>query len=309
MRRALLLAAVAVPVIVLAAIPAQNGQLLDFNNFSNAPEWQPNGASFINADMCAGRASPQLEWNLGQTPPTNSQNYQLYASNKQPAAPSGSTVVQCATQDDTAVPPTKAGQIGSGTQTTAVARNTSVSGNTAVTKAGLTCDGNSELRPFFICAHQLTGSTVTSTAIGQFVVQVNAPTSPKLNSVSPGNGRVTASWDVPSGGATADHYIIQATPVGGGTTISSGNVTATSGDVSGLDNTTTYSVTVIAVSIGGNPSAPSNALEAAPQPTAGFWEVYQNRGGEDGGGCASGPGGVLALLGTASFLALRRRRS
>ena len=66
---------------------------------------------------------------------------------------------------------------------------------------------------------------------------------------------------------------------------------------------------MLAFSIGGNASTPSNAIEVSPQPTAGFWEVYQNRGGEDAGGCASGPGGILALLGTASFLALRRRRS
>jgi uncharacterized protein (TIGR03382 family) len=102
----------------------------------------------------------------------------------------------------------------------------------------------------------------------------------------------------------ADSYVASASTVAGGRAVASATTDAESVTIGGLANFTTYSVTVRAISVGGNLSDPSFAVSGTPAPSAGFLEVY---GGVEKGGCSTGTAGALALLGTALVLAVRRR--
>lgn len=146
-------------------------------------------------------------------------------------------------------------------------------------------------------------------ARGTLALEVTPPAAPTVSSVWPGDGALVVdvtdnsttpaatSWRVKAVAADAiAHY--------------SGWETSKSGiRVEGLANGTPYTVTAFAKSDAGNESAESAAFgtQVAPQPVRDFFDVYVDSGGRDTGGCGSGPAGLLALLGAASVLWIRRR--
>ena len=103
-------------------------------------------------------------------------------------------------------------------------------------------------------------------------------------------------------------YEAIATPVGGGTAVSSGRggIGVTTLRINGLVNNQTYDVIARAYSSALNPGPDSAAVQGEPLPFESFWETYQSAGGQEQGGCGGGAGSLslLALL----PLALRRRR-
>jgi uncharacterized protein (TIGR03382 family) len=90
-------------------------------------------------------------------------------------------------------------------------------------------------------------------------------------------------------------------------TSSSSKTTSTSARLDGLENGTTYDVWVVAYSEAGNESAASELTFGTPVPVKGFWEVYQESGGVERGGCGAGGGGPALLALPLVLLALRRR--
>jgi hypothetical protein len=103
----------------------------------------------------------------------------------------------------------------------------------------------------------------------------------------------------PTCGTTA--YLSPMTPLGG------------EARIDGLTNNVQYIVTAFAYSAEGNESKESDAYtpldpgEVTPRPVRNFWGQYNFDGGRDTGGCDAGPAGLLALLGAAATLRLRRR--
>jgi uncharacterized protein (TIGR03382 family) len=183
-----------------------------------------------------------------------------------------------------------------------------------VTRAGFACNtpetSGGSLRSIFICA--TTGSGTTSTNLSVIVRLDNrVPPPPRVLSASPGNGALEVDWDASSG---ADRYRVVATPPAGSPhpTVTSPETKDTDRRITGLVNGVTYSVSVVAISIGGNPSnAESNKVPGTPVQTSDFWRHYQNQpGAQEEGGCSTAGGGgsaLLALLPLAAWLGGRRR--
>jgi fibronectin type III domain protein len=308
MRRTLLVVAVAlVPVLVLA-VSAIAGQLLETTNYS-----AKTGASYVNLAQCQGSATNnplRIEFNI---PNATGGTYNIFASTATPAPASGGSVDLCAeTSSPSAVPPVYAGSVGSTTADSAV-KDLAVSGAAVVTAItppnNKICDPSQENQQIWICAHWTDASANKdiASAKGKFILQFAKPDPPSAVSASPGSGKLYVSWNaVTTGAAPTDHYVAAATP-SGGATVFSGNATGTSATVDGLENGTEYAVVVYAYSIGGNQSDPSSpAVNATPVPGADFWDVYRNRGGAEQGGCSSGAAGALGLLAVGVLLVLRR---
>jgi hypothetical protein len=94
-------------------------------------------------------------------------------------------------------------------------------------------------------------------------------------------------------------------------------LTATSGQIKGLQNNVQYSVAVAAIDGVGNTGPLSNVTCNSPQQVDDFFEVYRASGGKAGGGyCATGWVGARHSKAAAFLLAaaslvffIRRRRS
>ncbi len=316
MRRALLLAALALPVGVRAVTPGV-GTLLEPDNFNAT-----SGKSYVNAAACSATKTLNLEWSIqtvGSKTFDQTGTFLIFASDTAPAVDSKTGGTFCAEKSTTTTPIVNAAQVDSFTASTSP-QSGLVSGLKAlqnvafVAAAATSCDSSIEGKLLYICAHwtDSNGNTQQGFAIGTFQVQVLAPNAPTSVSAGSGDGRLLVSWTasaVTDGFAPADHYIAQATPVGGTTTVYSEISTGTSATISGLQNGTEYTVVVYAYSVGGNRSADgSEPVTGTPIPSADFWKTYKDRGGVESGGCSSGPPDLLALAGAVSLLALRRRK-
>jgi MYXO-CTERM domain-containing protein len=172
-----------------------------------------------------------------------------------------------------------------------------------------TCDANKKI---YVCVHWFDSSNTRSGfAHSVLELSVLAPGAPVLDSVVPGDGRLHVGWTAPSSsGAEVDHYKIQATnPADTGEEPHwSGELGTTSGEIDGLTNGVTYDVVVFAYTDSDNQSEASNIMTGTPQPVDDYWDHYQDAGGQERGGCATGAAGALALLGAAGVLAIRRRK-
>jgi len=176
-----------------------------------------------------------------------------------------------------------------------------------VTPLAVQCDATKTL---YICVTWLSGSTGTANA--QLKVDADAPNPPTITGVDPGDGALTPHWSQPSGGA-ADATSFTATASSGGNPVSSCTVTgggSTSCRIAGLQNGTTYDVTVVAYSVTLNPSPASDPpAQGTPVPVDDFWRYYRKQLGQEEGGCGSGAAGLLALLLLVPLAPrLRRRR-
>jgi hypothetical protein len=163
----------------------------------------------------------------------------------------------------------------------------------------------------YVCVQhwQVGQSSAKATATGSASLQVLPPPVPVISSVAPGDTALFVSWDDgPSNGVTAASYDVTAV---GSTGTRTQNFTGRSNNrLGGLTNDVAYSVTVVAISAGGNRSDPSLAVIGTPKPVANFWDNYTGvPGHQEQGGCGGGPAGALSLLGVALALRGLRRRS
>jgi len=172
-----------------------------------------------------------------------------------------------------------------------------------------TCDDDTTI---YVCVHWRDSALARSGfAHSALKLSVLAPGAPVLDSVVPGDGRLHVRWTEPSSSdAEVDHYKIQATnPADTGEAPHvSGELGTTSGEIDGLTNGVIYDVVVFAYTESDNQSEASNMMTGTPQPVDDSWDHYQDAGGQERGGCATGAAGALALLGAAGVLAMRRRK-
>jgi hypothetical protein len=281
------LAGLAAMAALLPALAAAQVTVIETSDFENGDD------EIINIDECEGdfRSTFAISWRLPTTTAVPQVDVRI---------------------SDTANCPL--------TSTTTTARTTSLGvfsgltgslatpqpANNIVTLIGLTCTGG-QLRPINVCAVPTTAGDLTSGTVSS-VIQLDGqvPTPPTNVRVSPGDGALDVSWDASSG---ANRYEIVATPRDGGPAETSAETTDTSRRISRLRNGVTYDVAVVALSLGGNPSAPSDpAVEGTPVEIDNFWRRYQEAGGQEEGGCSTAGGGGLALVGWAALVARRRGR-
>jgi Fibronectin type III domain len=175
---------------------------------------------------------------------------------------------------------------------------------------GITCE-DGVLRSINVCAVITTAGTDAATGTQSAVIQLDGktPTPPANVRVTPGDSALDVTWDAAS---SANRYRVEATPQAGGETVRSSETTDTSRRISRLVNGTTYDVGVVALSIGGNPSALSAVVAGTPVEVDDFWRRYQGSpGAHEQGGCSTGGSGTLALSSLLGLLplVLRRRRS
>jgi MYXO-CTERM domain-containing protein len=239
--------------------------------------------------------------------------YEIWASNTAPSASSGTSApLYCPTADSTSSGITT-GEVDTLNATTETVASQDELLRAMVLAAGYDCSASSDTQIVYVCVHWKDSSgNRHGSATGQLEIQVLAPPAPALSSVTPGETRLYAGWSAGTGsGAPVSYYRIHAVPEGASDGPYSGEITGTSGTISGLETGKAYQVTVIAYSNPGeNPSAESNAVLGTPVPVTDFWEAYQAQAGREGGGCASGENGeLLALAGVVLALLVRRRRS
>lgn len=181
-----------------------------------------------------------------------------------------------------------------------------------------TCDGTANLT-LTVCV-QLTkadGTYVTS-ASGTLAIEREKPAQPITVVVTPGDSALLVSWAAGSGSTTvtstyrAEAYECTSETSCINTAASSaetGNDTSRSLRIGGLKIGTLYKVLVYSLSVNGTPSLPSDPKFGTPINALDYWELYQQTGGTEPGGCGGGPAGLTSLLAVAGALALRRRRS
>jgi hypothetical protein len=172
--------------------------------------------------------------------------------------------------------------------------------------------------PVYICVRSFdaSGAQISATAATATITVDGAqPAPPTGVVVTPGDSALNVSWSSSSSSAdggtsgVASSYRVVATSTVDGTTKTQ-TVTGTSARIEGLTIGTTYAVTVVAISTGGNESDPSAAVNGTPVQVDDFWRLYKSAGGREQGGCSTGAAGLLALVGAAFALrALSGRRS
>lgn len=274
------------------------------------------GDEYVNAAQCKGgdTTPTSLVWSTHVTTVfSTGGTYRLFASNTQPGT-SGTNLNYCPETDNTANG-VRAAQVGQDIDATSqqVTASVDFSPLDIVRAAGYdACNATSD-QTIYLCVHWYDANGARNGwADGTVKLSLTVPATPTAVWITPGDSALNVAWSAGSGGAVdATQYSVVATttdaldPAG---THSFGKTNDTSYRATGLVNGVTYSVVVYAYSKAGNPSAASAAVSGTPLPVADFWDVYRQRGGTERGGCASGAGGALALLGTAALLALSRRK-
>lgn len=315
MRRTLLLLALLAPALA-------RGQIIPAGEVRNGTSGGDD--PYINIEECSGvgRSGPiTLNWTIamegGGAPPAG--RYRIYASSKAPAAPTGSSLLQCEVQDvPTAVPPVYAAELGQVDvalgQNSGTAEVVTADLAAAATADGFTCDPSIETpleRTIHVCVHfAATGSTtVTGSATGTLVLSLERPSGPPSSlTITPGDHALNLSWPEVADAEGGYRYRLVEID-GAGNPVASpidGDVVAptTSVRVSGLQ-LADYAVGVWSLSIAMNPSEEFVMGVGRPAVVDDFWSYYD---GAEQGGCSTGSVGSVALLGLAGLLALLRRR-
>jgi hypothetical protein len=298
MRRALLLLlALAVPALVHAQ--TTTGTITFVPNASiGVAECNPDNGETID-----------VRWSVSATSVAGG-TYRVFASTRAPEADTNG-VTLCDTSD-VPVDGVKAAQIGRDITATQASQADDLLASEFVAATGYTCS-ETLTRTIYVCVHffPLNQSTPSASATGQLQLDLKAPAKPINVAVTPGEEALRVAWDEGTGGqADTSYYRIRAQSADARDTSAheSGKTTSTSGRIEGLVEGVEYQVTVIAFSDADNESEPSAAVPGTPVPVEDFFEHYGASGGQEQGGCASGPAGALGILGAALALAFHRRR-
>jgi uncharacterized protein (TIGR03382 family) len=306
MRRALLLLALLVP----ALARAQTSGGISFVPDANIGRTECDPANGETIDV---------RWTVSGTS-LGPGTYRVYASTRAPTADETSGVKLC----DTGNVPADgvfAAKIGgdivatasTGTQNEDFLASDFVQATAPVD--AVSCTDNST-RTIHVCVHFFPSgqSTATASATGQLELDLKVPPRPINVVVTPGEEALEVSWDegtATGGQADTTYYRIQARSDDprDPELHDEGDFTGESGRIDGLVEGVTYQVTVTAFSAADNASEPSDPpVSGTPIPVSDFWEHYEESGGQEQGGCSSGPAGAIAILGAALALALQRRR-
>jgi hypothetical protein len=300
--RAVSLAALlAVPIAVPLAASAQNAGVAELADTEGE-------VNFIGIEECQGGIDT-LRWtlNTGTGSFTLNGTY-LFVVSDDPPVTSGADTGFCQDDDDEN---TTTRQIEEFVATVGPSSTREIETAAIPAALGLPCTGAPPDQPMYLCVEWLdsTGARAGFANV-KLTLQLRPPPPPANVRVTPSEDALDVAWSAGSVGAgQVDSFEYEAVATAEGATTRRSRVRATSTRLEGLANGTTYSVVVTAYSEGNNASEPSAAVTATPIPIDDFWEHYQNSGGPDDGGCASGPAGLGALAGLALALAVRRRRA
>lgn len=308
MRRLLAIVLAAGPLVAGAQVTPPTGTIY-FGGSSTAPT--------MNLAQCNGDQSGDtygLTWTVsilsGSTFPLGGGGaYRVFASSNDPgtASPycytpgtSSATVAQVTT--DPAAP-----------GTTSVTSTATVTTSALRTAAGYDCSAN---KVIYVCVAWYANDTDVDAAFkgyakGQVTLSVAAPAAPTIDLVWPGDKALVVDLADNGGSATATTWRAKAVNEGDANDVhySSWGSIKTGIRIDGLQNGIGYTVTAFARSDALNESPESSPYGVAvkPQPVLDAWGGYKAAGGRDAGGCDSGPAGLLAFLGAASLLGIRRR--
>jgi uncharacterized protein (TIGR03382 family) len=261
--------------------------------------------NFIGLAECEG-ALDDLNWtlNTGTGSFTTGGRYRIFVSNKAPA-PSGELAGFCPEADaDTG---TTRVQIGETFDATAANSTREIAVEAIPAAVGATCSATASEQQAYICVEWFNAAGARAGfANAELTLQFRPPPKPTSVRVDASENALQVNWSAGLNGVESFEYEAIAT---GDVTRRSGRVRGTSTRLEGLTNDTSYTVVVIAYSKGSNPSEPSDPVAGTPVPINDFWEHYENSGGLDSGGCASGPAGLGAIAGLVLALAFRRRHA
>lgn len=116
---------------------------------------------------------------------------------------------------------------------------------------------------------------------------LKAPGAPTITSVSSGEKNLKVKWTPPADddlGSFKIHYRVEGTTDENSKEVTDAN--ATSYQITGLTNFTSYEVWITAVDETENEGPASETVIGTPEPVEDFWETYREAGGaEDGGFC------------------------
>ncbi len=286
-------------------------------------------ATVLGPATCAGTNAFSTSWsfalNGAAVTPASTNLYNVYVSNTaftscgstlgSGTLPSGVALVPSAANIS---PTTSAAQIFPQTGTVTWASVVAAAA-AAASKTACAADGT-----IYFCAQLLqssTSSTLVGSATGSIDIQVAKPAAPVQSAPGAGDRTLYLSWTagtpttpVPdhfeaTATATAVCGVVPAnTPCDTATPHQYGSIGSAPFAADNLVNLVPYSVVMRAVSKGGVVSDDSNAVTGTPVPVNDFWGEYALKGRETGG-CATGAGGLLALLGAAAALRRARRKS
>lgn len=178
-----------------------------------------------------------------------------------------------------------------------------------VTKAGYG-DCTADTKTVYVCVvWKNEAGAVKAYAKGDVELKTAAPAAPSVASVSPGEEALYVTIEAAATGTVAAAKF-RAAAFNGYTTYYSPWESDGRVRIGGLTNGVRYTVWAVARSEEGNVSAdslpfgPSDAT--MPVSVLDGWEAYK-QSGQDSGGCQAGGAGLLALLGAAALLRIRRR--
>jgi hypothetical protein len=284
--------------------------------------------TFINHAQCLAAdttSTISLTWTIqldtGVTFSGTGGAYRVYAASKD----QGTLSPFCHRANDTATPPTyKAGQLVTKPDppiATFMTSSATVKTSDITAKAGFgTCDADQDAIQLCVLWYDIASPTTNSTpkgwAKGSVALKVVPPFAPTVTSVVPGEKALNVAISVPSTGVEATTFRARAVATADpGEHLSAETAIGSKVRIGGLVNGVGYVVTAFTYSADGNQSLDSlpwgaqpDGTPVAPRPVEDDWEYYKDvADGRDDGGCDAGPAGLLALLGAAALLRLRRR--
>jgi hypothetical protein len=305
MKRALVLALLAAPTLGAAqtVVPALPGQIV----------FRPD--ALAGAQECADPARTiTTNWNVG-VPVTALGRYQVFAANKAP--PAATTGVRTCLRTDNEQESTFADVVSIDVSPTTSQPTIEIPVRPMIEAANDPDDTdgactNESVQTIHVCVEYYAragDSDPVASAVGSFQFDPRVPAVPTITLVEPGEAALYVAWAEGAGGA------VEATrfrAIARGPAEDPGPYVQESVEnpvrVGGLRNGLTYSVTGVALSEAGTESAESDPpVTASPVEVDDFWEHY-SRDGRETGGCASGPGGLLALFTASALLLFRGRR-
>lgn len=160
-----------------------------------------------------------------------------------------------------------------------------------------------------------TGTTTGAVATLNIPLDFATPPAPTVNSVTAGDAALEVSWVDGAGSSeegttgSAASYRVYFGVQGSDLTTFARVVGSRGHRITGLQNSVAYDVQVSALTQGGNEGARSAVATGTPSFVYDFFRLYRQDGGVEEGGCATGSGGLLALLGLVPLALRRRRRS
>ncbi|MFY1831209.1 MXAN_2561 family MXYO-CTERM-anchored protein [Myxococcus fulvus] len=198
----------------------------------------------------------------------------------------------------------------------------------ALTKAGQTCEAQTENKSFKLCASVRPFSTnattceATATSVGSPAVTLTLdpkpPAAPILPTVTGLDTALSVDVTAPSDSSQMRVEVVSLVAGEDGGSTTAGAVVRSKDQTSAntlfrmenLENGVEYGVRVLALDKAGNVSEPSPLATGTPVASNGFWAAYRGAQGAETGGCGAGGGGLAvgAVVAALGFWTVSRRK-